>query len=393
MLVIPHPLGGLMMIFEDVTSRLELESSYNTLVAVQKETLDNLAEGVAVFGGDGRLKLWNPMFTDLWELPPELVDDQPHISRLTEDMKKFFTPENWEQESSHLISQALVRSEKTGLIRRADEKLIAYASVSLPDGGVLITHVDVTDTVRVQEALEMRTQALEEAERVKVNFLANVSYQLRTPLNALIGFNEILDQEYFGPLNTKQKEYTDGMREAGSKLQSLIDAILDLTTMDAGFFALSKETYNARILLDDVLDLAEDWVRGQGLSLSLDTDKNLGNLDVDGPRLKQALLHLIQHSISTTPNGGSIRVHASHKPEGFYLRLENDGTPITPEQTALLFEPFSSGRTDADSAAARADNFSGLGLTLVRKIIELHGGTINALTELETGNGFEIKLP
>ncbi|MCB1556539.1 MAG: PAS-domain containing protein, partial [Alphaproteobacteria bacterium] len=229
MLAVPHPMGGLMMTFEDVTSRLELESSYNTLVAVQKETLDNLAESVAVYGGDGRLKLWNPAFSSLWKLHPEDLDGQPHITRLVEKMKNRFPAAGWEVQRTVLLNQALDRNLRDDRMVCADGTMIDYATVPLPDGGILVTQVDVTDAVRVEHALREKNAALEAAERVKTDFLANVSYQLRTPLSTIMGFTEILANEYFGPLNERQKEYTGGMHEAGERLLHLINDILDLS--------------------------------------------------------------------------------------------------------------------------------------------------------------------
>jgi PAS domain S-box-containing protein len=181
MLVIPHSMGGLMMTFEDVTSRLELESSYNTLIAVQKETLDNLGEAVAVFGSNGRLRLSNPSFGNLWGLHPEDLEGEPHVTTIVEKTKPFFTKEEWPARKEELVARGLDRTLHEGRLTRADGSLVDFTTVPLPDGGVLLTYSDVTDTVRVENALREKNAALEAAEQLKLDFLANVSYQLRTP--------------------------------------------------------------------------------------------------------------------------------------------------------------------------------------------------------------------
>ncbi len=373
-LIMPHTLGGLMMVFEDVTSRLEMEASYNTLVAVQKETLDNLSEAVAVYGGDGRLKLCNPAFASLWDLPAEVLQGEPHITRVTDRTKSLFKAQDWDQARLALLTQGLEPgSAKSHMLRRADGKVVSCQSMALPDGGGLVTHIDVTDTIQVQEALAARNAALEEAERVKGSFLTNVSYQLRTPLNALIGFNELLHQEFFGPLNDKQREYTQGMRDAGSRLQHLIDALLDLTTMEAGYFTLNKEETNLDILLRDIHDLAQEWGRSTGQLITLDVSKNaLGTAEIDGPRMKQAVFHLLQYALSRTGAGDVITLAAHYMPDqALKISVLDHGRALDAAAQATLFTHFAPTKDDMPQG-----NDSGLGLSLVQKIAELHGGKV-----------------
>ncbi len=375
-LFMPHPLGGLMMVFEDVTSRLEMEASYNTLVAVQKETLDNLSEAVAVYGSDGRLKLCNPAFTALWELPAEALQGEPHITRVADRAKAMFKPDDWGGARLALLSQGLdPGAAKSQMLRRADGKVVACQSVALPDGGSLVTHIDVTDSMQVQDALAARNAALEEAERVKGSFLTNVSYQLRTPLNALIGFTELLHQEFFGPLNPRQREYTQGMRDAGSRLQHLIDVLLDLTTMEAGYFTLNIETSDIDVIMRDIHDLAQEWGRSTGQVIALDVDKKqqpLGVAEIDGPRLKQAVFHLLQHAMSRTGAGDIITLAAKRDKGGhLHVTVQDTGPQLDEAAQATLFTHFAAQHTGTAQI-----NDNSLGLSLVKKIAELHDGSV-----------------
>jgi signal transduction histidine kinase len=373
MLVVPHPMGGLMMTFEDVTSRLELESSYNTLIAVQKETLDNLAEGVAVYGGDGRLKLWNPPFAKIWDLNPEEMEGGPHISRIIDRMKDFFIPEDWDEQRRILISHGLDRMERQGRMTRTDGVHLWYATMPLPDGGVMVTYYDISDSTRVENALREKNAALEAAEQLKTDFLANVSYQFRTPLNAIMGFSEILQNEYFGALNDKQKEYAVGIRESGDRLITLIDDILDLSTIEAGYLELNKENVPVKPLLQGLYDLTLTWARQRQLSVKLSCPDNIGGFLVDERRIKQALLNLIRNAINFTPENGKIDISATQKGDKIEISIQDTGIGISAADQKRLFQPFerlAAGRSSTGKAGA------GLGLALVKNIIELHGGTI-----------------
>ena len=392
MLAIPHSMGGLMMTFEDVTSRLALESSYNTLIAVQKETLDNLGEAVAVFGGDGRLKLWNPAFGRLWDLNPEDLDGDPHISGIVEKLSGFFTKEEWPERKDELTAKALDRMMHEGRLKRADNTLIDFTTVPLPDGGVLITYIDVTDTVRVENALREKNAALEAAEQLKLDFLANISYQLRTPLNTIMGFNEILDQEYFGPLNARQKEYTRDTQKASERLLELINDILDLATLEAGYLTLQRTDVSMYPLMTSIKDLVSDWARKANIEVHLKCAKNIGKLAADEKRLKQAIINVIRNAISFTPPNGQITMAARRRKDGIEITIEDTGIGIREEDKLRVFEPFEraqSGGQDAKTARTGA----GLGLSLVKNIIALHGGQVDLDSTPEKGTTVTLFIP
>jgi len=395
LLVVPHPMGGLMMTFEDVTSRLELESSYNTLIAVQKETLDNLAEGVAVYGGNGRLKLSNPSFAELWGLNPEDLEGEPHINTLVDKMSKFFSDDQWPSKKKTIISHGIERQVQEGRLSRHDATLIEYATVPLPDGGVLVSYFDVTDSVKVENALREKNSALEAAERLKTDFLANVSYQLRTPLNAIMGFAEILNNQYFGDLNDKQKEYSAGIQEAGNKLVNLIDDILDLSTIEAGYLDLAMSEFNVYETLQGLHALTQEWGRKQDITVTLECSKTIGSLIADERRIKQMMLNLIHNAINFTPNKGEITLRATRDGDVMKLSVQDTGIGISKADMERIFEPFERAIIEhrADMSTAALSRGAGLGLSLVKNIVTLHGGTVDIDSVEDKGTTVTLNIP
>ncbi len=385
MLVVPHPLGGLFMTFEDVTSRLELESSYNTLIAVQRETLDNLAEGLAVFGSDGRLQLYNPTYTKIWGLKKRDLNRTPHISRLVEQKKPLFEDKDWESVRDELMNSGISREEKNGRIKLNDGRVLEYVTVPLPDGGMLNRFSDVTDTLRVEQALRDKNAALEEAERLKLDFLANVSYQLRTPLNAMLGFAEVLEKEYFGPLNERQKEYASGMLDAGEKMISLVNDILDLSTIEAGYLELQIQPLDIQKMLNTIYELTQEWARKQDITLKLVCNSSIGKMEADERRLKQVLLNLTSNAIKFTPAKGTITISAVKQGPKIHLSVSDTGEGIPKEDQDRIFGPFV--QTKQRNVGA------GLGLSLVKSIVELHNGEVTLQSEEGKGTTITCILP
>ena len=188
-----HPFGGTTYLYENVTKEIQLESRYNELIGVQRETLDNLHEGVALFGTDGRLKLHNPAFARFWALDPIFLDRQPHIDPVIDECRKLLADDIvWDELKYGMTSLDTGRKPLKGRLNRPDGLALEYAFVPLPDGNMLLTYVDVTDSSRIENALRERAEALEAADRLKTGFMSNVSYELRTPLTNILGFAESL---------------------------------------------------------------------------------------------------------------------------------------------------------------------------------------------------------
>ena len=364
----PHPFGGLTFVYENVSDRMALERSCNTLTQVRRATLDNLFEGVAVYGSDGRLKLHNPAYLQIWGLSQDDVAGEPHVGELVDKMRALLDDGgDWTAAKQKIIAKVTAHLPASGPLYRRDGSILQVATVPLPDGNVLLTYLDVTDTARVEQALRERNEALETAGRLKSEFIANVSHELRTPLNAVIGFAEILANRYFGDLNPRQLDYSHSILASARLLMRLINDILDLATIEAGYMVLETGRIEVSEMLQTVLSLTRKRARSRDLQLELRCPPEIGVIEADERRLKQALFNLISNAIKFTPPGGAISIEAERRENALLLSVADTGIGIAPTDQARVFEKFERGVRHSGA---------GLGLSLVKSLIELHGGTV-----------------
>jgi signal transduction histidine kinase len=395
-LVSPHPMGGLIFVHEDVTDKLALESSYNTLIAVQRETLDNLAEGIGVFGPDGKLGLYNPAFAKSWQLPDEYLSSNPHIAEILEKAKALVSYEGeWSDYKKEAVATALDRNPRKGRVGLTNSKVLDYITVPLPDGAVLNSYLDVTDSIKAEQALRASNMALAAADRLKSEFVANVSYQLRTPLNTIMGFSEILTNQYFGSLNDRQMEYTRTIMDASRKLLLLINDVLDLATIEAGRMALDPESMSVATLVNTAKQMTADWARQQNLEIVIDCPSDIGSFDVDAHRMKQVLFNLISNAVKYTPANGRITLEARHVAgragrvgdDWIALTVADTGIGIPEDDLERVFGKFERSNAQARQAGA------GLGLSLVKSFVELHGGRIEINSHPRQGTRVTCYIP
>jgi signal transduction histidine kinase len=391
--VIPHPLGGLLFTYEDVTDNLVLERSYNTLMAVQRATIDNLQEGVAVIGSDGRIKLWNPVFQRLWDLSDDVLAAEMHVGELVDRMRRLdpFAGAGADPEAARerAIARLIDRTPRRERIDRGDGMVLALSSVPLPDGGVLLSYVDVTDSTRVEDALRARAAALETADRLKSEFISSVSYELRTPLNGIIGFTEVLANQYFGELNPRQLDYCRDIISASHRLLTIINDILDLASIEAGRLVLERAPVDARAVLDGTVQVMADLARDARMTLRVSSGEGLPPLDADERRLKQALCNLVSNAIKFAPPGGTVILSARQDPDGMAaLAVSDSGPGIAPEDQDRVFRAFERGGPPGQPGQG-----AGLGLSLVRRIVELHGGEVRLESHAGAGTTVICRIP
>ncbi|MBL8710872.1 MAG: PAS-domain containing protein [Rhodospirillaceae bacterium] len=367
MMAAPHPFGGVILTFEDVTDNLTLERNYNTLIEVQKETIDHLYEGIAVFGSDGRLKLHNPAFERLWNLPADSLEGEPHVTQIADAVKPFFEGRpNWLDLRHRIITEVAERELKNIRLERVDGKIVDIAAIPLADGGRLFKYTDVTDSINMERALTERNEALMAADRLKSEFIANVSYEFRTPLNAIIGYAELLARQYFGDMNERQLEYASAILDSAQNLILMIGDVIDVAAIEAGYIQLEPVAVDIRQLVESISRLFQQRARSRNIDLVLEVPADIGTLQADPQRLKQALGNLLSAAIGAAPGGRTVVVSVRRHVENLEVCVAVRGAP---DDFGLDVGP------DSDSAQARSST-RGLGVALARTLIELHGGSL-----------------
>ena len=335
---------------------------------------------------DGRLRLSNPAASAMWDLSGDDALIDIHIGELLERTRRYFPQtEDWDRRKQRLILAITEPEPKTGRLERSDGQVIDFSYVPLPYGGCLLGYTDVTDSVRVQRALEERNMALQHADRLKSDLIANVSFELRTPLNAIIGYTEILQNQYFGDLNERQVEYVDGILDAMNHLKTLINDILDLATIEAGYLELAPVDISDA--LANLLNAFQNRASDSKLGLEFDCPDGIGPIIADEKRLGQAIYNLITNAVQYTPEGGTITVSARRNDDYLAIAVTDTGACIPEEELGRIFNKFERG--DQSSRVSGG----GLGLALVKSLIELHGGETHVESQVDKGATIECRLP
>jgi signal transduction histidine kinase len=237
-------------------------------------------------------------------------------------------------------------------------------------------------------ALADAARMIEAASRHKSEFLANMSHELRTPLNAVIGFSEVLLQQIAGTVNAKQTEYLQDIRASGRHLLSLINDILDLSKVEAGRMELQLGDVRLPEVLDDGVTMIRERAGEHRITISLDVDPSLGTLVADERKVKQVVANLLSNAVKFTPDGGRIAVRVARAEGEVRVAVEDTGVGIAVADQARIFEEFEQTKHGREAAEG-----TGLGLTLSKKIVELHGGRIWVESEPGRGSTFTVALP
>jgi signal transduction histidine kinase len=273
------------------------------------------------------------------------------------------------------------------LVRRApgefDERVVNLVRALANQSKVAIANAHLF------REIEEKSRLLEVANQHKSEFLANMSHELRTPLNAIIGFSEVLLQRMFGELNPKQEEYLQDVLSSGRHLLSLINDILDLSKVEAGRMELELGRFDLPQALQDTLVLVRERAVRHGIELSLDADARLGALVADERKIKQVMLNLLSNAVKFTPEGGRVEVRAMPVNGAVEISVVDTGIGIAPENQELIFEEFR--QVGGDYAHKREG--TGLGLTLARKLVELHGGRLWVKSQVGQGSTFTFSVP
>jgi len=383
-----RPDGGVTLLYDDVTEKLALESRYNALIRVQRETLDHLREGVAVFGSDGCLRLCNPAFSQIWGLDDGFLEDGPHIDEVMGACTEHLAdPHPWERTRDAVTGLHDQRCSFDGHMTLQSGTVLAYAGVPLPDGSTMMTYVDITDSKRVEQALIERNEALEASDRLKNTFISHVSYELRTPLTNIIGFSELLSEPHIGILNDRQQEYLSDIRSSSQTLLAIINDILDLATIDAGALELKKREKDVR----EIINAAELGVRerlaAENIKLEIDVDADVKTLIADDQRVTQILYNLLSNAIGFSQTDRTIILTCRKQGEMIAFSVQDTGCGIPEDYQDSVFQRFETRPQGSQHRGA------GLGLSLVKSLVELHAGDIQLRSAEGAGTTVTVLLP
>ncbi len=385
---------GVVYIFEDISESRALKMRHNSLVKVQSETLNALSEGVAVFGTNGRLTLSNPRLSELWGIALNELDKNLHIDEIGDLCAKAMPKDGkqiWEKLKKEIIDISPKRSDKKERIKCDDGRLIDYSITRLPDGQTMLTFIDVSKSAAYETMLKERNEALELADRLKDEFVKNISYELRSPLTNIIGFADMLDSEIVGELNKKQREYTSYIRKSSQRLGLLIDNILDLANVDAGIAQLDY----SEIDISKIIERAKAGLKGminidegeKEINIEVNIEKNLPPLIADETRIVQILYNLLSNAVRFSDSGSKITLNVSSYGEKIFFTIEDEGEGISEEMRQTIFNRFE-GRS-----SNKYQRGPGLGLAIVKTFVDLHGGNISLEKREPKGTRVIVSLP
>ncbi|MEP3759131.1 MAG: ATP-binding protein, partial [Marinomonas sp.] len=385
----PMPDGGLVVIAEDQTEQLALSATRDTLLRTRTATLDSLFEAIAVFAPDGSLQLWNRSFAGIWGLEPELLDSHPSADDLLAAIRPNLAKPAQSKSIGEVIRAAtLDRKQRGGRVDLANGRGVEFAGVPLPDGNGLLTVLDITDSQKAERALLERNQALEEADAVKARFLANMSYELRTPLTSIGGFAELIQAGAAGPVSEQMGDYVAAILDSVARLTEQVENVLDLSQSEAGLLPMNMKRTELLPFVSDVVREREAAIDEAGLTLELRGNAG-GKIEADKKQLGRAIGNLVDNAIAGTAKaeGGKILVDVARTRDGARIVVSDNGDGMSEEELARALDGL---RTKSDGSLEQR---RGLGIPLTRQLVEAHGGSLEIMSELGAGTSAIIHLP
>jgi len=249
--------------------------------------------------------------------------------------------------------------------------------------GALAVNID-----RMNDQLGLLYAQLAAANRHKSEFLSNMSHELRTPLNAIIGFSEVLLERLFGELNAKQADYLHDILESGKHQLALVNDILDLAKVEAGRMDLELSSFSLQETIDSGVMMVRERAARKGIALKVDSDQSVNAIEADERKVKQVLFNLLSNAVKFTPEGGTITVRTHAASDAVEISVRDTGIGIAPEDQQRIFEEFAQA-----GSGKNVDASTGLGLTLAKRFVELHGGAMTVESAVGLGSTFTFSLP
>lgn len=387
--VVAHPLpdGGLLLIFEDRTEEVQLASARDTLLRVRTATFDNLFEALGVFAGDGRLQMWNQRFREVWGFDEGFLATRPRVDALVERGAALLAQPARLDLIAEMVRAATVgRQQRAGRVAFADGRHFDYAGVPLPDGNALFTMLDVSDSRKIEQALRDRNEALEAADQVKTTFVANMSYELRTPLTSIQGFAEMLGEGYAGKLTPQADSYVGAILESVARLSALVDDVLDLTEVTRT--RLERFDVDLERIAHQAAETIAPIARRKAIDFVIEIAPSTGLVKGDTKRLRQMIEHMLRHAVSGVGEGARVLLHTDGDARQARIIVSDDGEGMGRDAVDHAFDRF--GEPDINREDDRA---LGLGLPLAKQFAEAHGGSIILMSEPGEGTLMTVQLP
>lgn len=393
----PLPTGGLLTIFEDRTEQVQLASAADTMMRVRTATFDNLSESIAVFSGDGKLSIWNSSFGHIWGVDEDSLNEHPRQDELLPQMAtQLKKPAEISLLGELLRGAADEREQKQLRLGFADDRMFELSTVPLPDGNVLFTMLDMTDTIQMERALRERNEALSQADSVKNKFLANMSYEFRTPLTSISGFADLLKQGVGGTLPDTAREYVDAISVSAGRLSQQINTLLDYSQSEAGALPLVKQEIDLADILQALQSQYEEDAASRSIILRSDIPADIGAALGDRERLEQALGHIISNAVTYGRDDGEVLIAAKRDRDNVQIIVSDNGPGMSADQVAEISKIADGQSVPGDAADAGAnggDSNGGLGLPLAKQLIIAHGGDFDIQSKEGMGTSVIINLP
>ncbi|WP_119301374.1 ATP-binding protein [Dongia deserti] len=355
-------------------------------------TIQSIEDGIAVWDRDRKLQHWNRAYMQMWQFPESFLRSGITMDDMLDELAGSGRAQRLETDDRGRPATDPKAFEQTGhwLYRRADGRLLSVRRLPIGDEGYMAICSDLTAQKQHEDELVKAWEQAVIANRSKSEFLANVSHELRTPLNAIIGFSEVVERELFGPLgNERYVSYVRDIRNSGEHLLSLINDILDLSKIEAGRFQLRMEEVDCNEIAHSVARLIRPRTVEHGLTMHIDLPERPIVLHADKRAVKQVLINLLSNAVKFTPENGTVTLTSRPWHDGVEFVVSDTGIGIDEKDMHVALAPFG----QIDSQFTRKYEGTGLGLPIVKGIVELHGGTLEIKSEPNQGTSVIVRFP